>query len=152
MLLKHILLAEDNQYDVELTLAAFKKNGVTRPIAVVRDGAETLDYLYCRCKYDGRSSGCPAVILLDLKMPKVGGLDVLRLIRADPNLKFIPPPNEGAAQSTLVGLISRSLSNTIIPPPTNMKGCTWYLDDNILNLKLISAEEKLLLKYSLLRL
>lgn len=90
MLLKHILLAEDNPNDVELTLAAFKKNGVTKPIAVVRDGAETLDYLYCRCKYDGRSTGFPAVILLDLKMPKVGGLDVLRLIRADPDLKFIP--------------------------------------------------------------
>ena len=63
-----------------------------------------------------------------------------------PNLKFIPPPNEGAAQSTLEGLISKSLSNTIIPPPTNKKGCTWYLDDNILNLKLRSAEEKPVLK------
>ncbi len=90
MLNKHILLAEDNPNDVELTLSAFKQNGMNHQIEVVRDGAEALDYLYCRSKYDGRSTGCPAVILLDLKMPKVGGLDVLRLIRADPELKFIP--------------------------------------------------------------
>jgi hypothetical protein len=63
-----------------------------------------------------------------------------------PNLKFIPPPNEGAAQSVLEGVIARSLSNTIIPPPTNKKGFTAFRDDKILNLKLSSAEVTPLLK------
>jgi CheY-like chemotaxis protein len=88
--LKHILLAEDNGHDVELTLAAIRENNVANPIVVTRDGADTLDYLYRRNSYADRPAGHPAVVLLDLKMPKVDGIDVLRQIKSDPVLRTIP--------------------------------------------------------------
>jgi CheY-like chemotaxis protein len=88
--LKRILLAEDNMNDVELTLAALSEINLANDVAVVRDGAEVLDYLYLRNQFAGRPPGCPAVLLLDLKMPKVNGLDVLRVIKADAALQTIP--------------------------------------------------------------
>ncbi len=88
--LKHILLAEDNAADVELTLEALRANHVVNEIIVVRDGAQALDYLYRRNSYADRSGGRPALVLLDLKMPKVDGIEVLRQIKADPALKPIP--------------------------------------------------------------
>ncbi len=87
---KTIVLAEDNQNDVELTLAAFAENGLLNDIVVLRDGAATLDYLYARGEYDGRATGNPGLLLLDLKMPKVDGLEVLRTIKGDPRLRTIP--------------------------------------------------------------
>jgi CheY-like chemotaxis protein len=88
---KHILLVEDDVNDVEMTLAALADHDeLTNEIFVVRDGAEALDYLYCRGKYKNRVGGNPIVILLDNKMPKVTGLEVLKLIKADENLKMIP--------------------------------------------------------------
>jgi CheY-like chemotaxis protein len=88
--LEHILLAEDSTPDLELTIAALRQNHVANDIAVVRDGAQALDYLYCRNQYAGRQTGRPALVLLDLKMPKVDGLDVLRQVKSDPALKTIP--------------------------------------------------------------
>jgi CheY-like chemotaxis protein len=88
--LKRIVLAEDNPNDVELTLAALAEINLANEVVVVRDGAETLDYLYCRNEHAGRAPGNPAVLLLDLKMPKVDGLDVLRALKADDSLKTIP--------------------------------------------------------------
>ena len=88
--LKSILYAEDNAKDVELTLAALAEINLANDVVVVRDGAETLDYLYKRGKYRMRSKENPAVILLDLKMPKVDGLEVLKTIKTDPDLKNIP--------------------------------------------------------------
>ena len=88
--LKRIVLAEDNPNDVELTLAALGEINLANEVVVVRDGAETLDYLYRRNAYAGRPPGNPAVLLLDLKMPKVDGLDVLRALKADEALKTIP--------------------------------------------------------------
>ena len=88
--LKHILLAEDNAADVELTMAALRENRVANPITVTRDGAETLDYLHCRNKYADRPRTRPVLVLLDLKMPKVDGIEVLRAIKSDPQLKTIP--------------------------------------------------------------
>ena len=85
-----ILLAEDNPNDVELALAALEKSGLASWVDVVRDGVEAMDYLYSRGEYKSRVHTSPAVILLDLKMPRMGGLDVLRLIRSDPSLKLIP--------------------------------------------------------------
>ncbi len=87
---KFILLAEDNPNDVELTLAALKQHHLSSPVKVVSDGAEALDFLYKRGPYAGRTEGDPAVILLDLKMPKVDGLEVLRTVKQEPGLRLIP--------------------------------------------------------------
>ena len=88
--IRKILLAEDNPNDVELTLAALRQNRLANEVVVVRDGAEALDYLYRRGAFAARPSGNPALILLDLKMPKVDGIDVLRQAKSDPALKTIP--------------------------------------------------------------
>lgn len=88
--LRRILLAEDNPNDVELTLEALSHHNIINEVDVVNDGAEALDYLYRRNKYEGRRNGDPAVVLLDLKMPKVDGLEVLKAIKSDPRLKSIP--------------------------------------------------------------
>src|SRR6266446_4745837 len=88
--LKSILLAEDNPNDVELTLEALAQYNLANGVTVVEDGAEALDYLYCRGKYQDRSGGNPAGVLLDIKMPKVDGLEVLRVIKSDPALKAVP--------------------------------------------------------------
>jgi CheY-like chemotaxis protein len=88
--LKHILLAEDNANDVELTLAALRENHVVNEVVVVRDGAEALDYLHRRNRFADRVGGNPALVLLDLKMPKVDGIEVLRQVKSAPALKTIP--------------------------------------------------------------
>jgi two-component system response regulator len=86
-----ILLVEDNPNDVELTLHAFKENNLANQLHVVRDGAEALDFIFGQGTYAGRNpSAHPKVILLDLKLPKVDGLEVLRQIKADERTKTIP--------------------------------------------------------------
>jgi len=88
--IKRILLAEDSDRDTELTLNALAHHNLVNEIERVRDGAEALDYLYRRGQFSTRPNGNPAVVLLDLKMPKVDGLEVLRQIRSDPQLNLIP--------------------------------------------------------------
>jgi CheY-like chemotaxis protein len=88
--LKRILLAEDNPEDVELTLAALAEHQLANEVVVVRDGAEALDYIRRRAAYATRHEGHPAVVLLDVKMPKVDGLEVLRQLKADVTLRSIP--------------------------------------------------------------
>ena len=88
--LKRILLAEDSRRDAELTLAALEEHPLINEVIVVHDGAEALDYLYQRGEFTNVAKAHPAVVILDLKMPKVGGLEVLRQMKADPNLKWIP--------------------------------------------------------------
>jgi CheY-like chemotaxis protein len=85
-----ILLAEDNANDAELTLAALREHPIANDIIVVRDGAAALDYLYRRGAFHDRTADLPGLVLLDLKMPKVDGLEVLQAVRADPTLKFLP--------------------------------------------------------------
>lgn len=88
--LARILLVEDNPNDVEMTLEAFAECHLVNEVVVVRDGQESLDYLLRRGQFANRASGNPAVILLDLKLPKIDGMEVLRRIRADDSLKLIP--------------------------------------------------------------
>jgi CheY-like chemotaxis protein len=90
MEIKSILLAEDNAKDIELTLAALEEHNLANDVVVVRDGQEALDYLKQEGKYKMRTKGNPAVILLDIKMPKVDGLQVLKTLKTDPDLKMIP--------------------------------------------------------------
>ena len=88
--IKNILLVEDDSKDVELTLAALEENHLANRIVVLENGEEALDYLYERGKFEKRSGGNPIVVLLDNKMPKVNGLEVLKTIKADEKLKLIP--------------------------------------------------------------
>ncbi|OGQ77791.1 MAG: two-component system response regulator [Deltaproteobacteria bacterium RIFCSPLOWO2_12_FULL_57_22] len=88
--LKRILLAEDSAKDVELTLAALEEKHLANRVDVVRDGEEALNYLYRRGRFQGREGNNPIVVLLDIKMPKVDGLEVLRQIKADERLKTTP--------------------------------------------------------------
>lgn len=87
---RRILLVDDNPNDIELTLVALAENRLANEVVVTRDGEEALNYLYRRGPFVLREEGNPGVVLLDLKMPKVDGLTVLREIRSDPNLKLIP--------------------------------------------------------------
>jgi CheY-like chemotaxis protein len=88
--LNRILLAEDSANDVELTLSALVEHHLANQVDVVRDGEEALDYLYCRRQFADRPPGNPALLVLDNKMPKVDGLEVLKRVRADAKLKTIP--------------------------------------------------------------
>jgi CheY-like chemotaxis protein len=88
--LGRILIVEDDPNDVELTLTALGDYNLANEVVVARDGQHALDYLYCRGEFGARPVGNPAVMLLDLKMPKVDGLEVLQKIRSDEQLKLIP--------------------------------------------------------------
>ncbi len=88
--LKRILLVEDNPNDVELTLAALEEYHLANEVVVVTDGADALDYLFRRGAYADRPMGNPVMVLLDLKLPKLDGLEVLREVKGDPNLKYVP--------------------------------------------------------------
>jgi DNA-binding response OmpR family regulator len=88
--LGRILIVEDDARDVELTMTALEEYNLANEVIVTRDGEEALDYLYCRGQFHQRQADNPAVLLLDLKLPKVDGLEVLREIKSDENLKMIP--------------------------------------------------------------
>src|SRR5580704_16313916 len=88
--LGRILMVEDDPKDVELTLTALEEYNLANEVVVVGDGAEALDYLYCRGAFKMRTGDNPAVMLLDLKLPKVDGLEVLQQIKSDENLRMIP--------------------------------------------------------------
>lgn len=88
--LKPILLVEDNPNDIELTLAALEASQLANEIIICRDGAEALDFVYRRGAYENRAVQAPAVILLDLKLPKVDGIEVLAAVKGDPQTRSIP--------------------------------------------------------------
>ena len=85
-----VLLVEDDAKDIELTLAAWDELNLSNQVVSVQDGDEALDYLYCRGAFADRQSGHPRVVFLDLKMPKVTGLDLLRQVKSDRDLRHIP--------------------------------------------------------------
>ncbi|HEX2934531.1 MAG TPA: response regulator [Bacteroidales bacterium] len=88
--LLNILYAEDSANDIELTLAAFKESNFANQIDIVRDGQEALDYLFYRGKYENREKTVPAFVLLDIKMPKLDGIEVLKVIRQSNDYKSLP--------------------------------------------------------------
>jgi CheY-like chemotaxis protein len=88
--MRRILLVEDDPKDVELTLTALEEYNLANEVVISHDGEEALDYLYRRGNFAGRPDGNPAVLLLDLKLPKVDGLEVLQQIKSNGNLKMIP--------------------------------------------------------------
>src|SRR6202042_646983 len=88
--LGRILIVEDDPNDVELTLTALEEYKLANEVVVAHDGEEALDYLYCRGEFKSRSNGNPAVLLLDLKLPKRDGREVLQQIKSDEKLKMIP--------------------------------------------------------------
>ena len=88
--LNRILLVDDSINDIELALGALAQYNLANEVIAVYDGAEALDYLFCRGKFSERPVGNPVVVLLDLKMPRVDGLEVLRQVKSDPNLRRLP--------------------------------------------------------------
>lgn len=89
-MLKPILLVEDNPKDLELTLLALARSNLANEVVVVRDGVEAIDYLFCQGEFADRPRGNPAVVLLDLKLPKIDGLEVLEKIKAEHDLQSVP--------------------------------------------------------------
>lgn len=88
--IKHILYAEDNENDIELALAAFNESNLANPIDIVKDGNEVLDYLFYKGKYIKREKSIPLFVLLDIKMPKMDGIEVLKAIRESNEYKNLP--------------------------------------------------------------
>ena len=88
--LGRILIVEDDPNDVELTLTALADYNLANEVVITRDGQQALDYLYCRGEFGARATGNPAVMLLDLKLPKIDGLEVLQQIKSDERLKMMP--------------------------------------------------------------
>ena len=88
--LGRILIVEDDPNDLELTLTALTDYNLANEVVITRDGQQALDYLYCRGEFNTRASGNPAVMLLDLKLPKVAGLEVLQQIKSDERLRMMP--------------------------------------------------------------
>jgi CheY-like chemotaxis protein len=118
LMLKPILLVEDNPHDLELTLLALEKTKLANEIVVARDGQEALDYLRGSGKWHDRQSGNPAVVLLDLKLPKIDGLEVLQEIKQDPVLTTVPVVmvTSSREESDLVRSYERGVNAYVVKP------------------------------------
>jgi CheY-like chemotaxis protein len=118
MTLRPILLVEDNPADVELTLAALKRSQIANEIVLARDGVEALDYIFCEGEYADRAPGAPAVVLLDLKLPKVNGLEVLERVKAHPEHRNIPMVmlTSSREESDVVRSYSGGVNSFVVKP------------------------------------
>jgi CheY-like chemotaxis protein len=118
MTIKHLLLVEDDPRDAKLTLAALREFHLINDVFVVGDGEQALDYLYCRGKFENRESGNPVAVLLDLKMPKVDGLEVLKTIKHDAHLKNIPVVMLTSSRETpdLIECYNQGVNSYVVKP------------------------------------
>jgi CheY-like chemotaxis protein len=116
--IRKILMIEDDPQDAELTLAALEEHQLASRVVVVRDGEKALDYLYRRGEFRTRSGGDPILVLLDLKMPKVNGLEVLKIIKADEYLKTIPVVvlSSSCETADLVGCYKQGVNAYVVKP------------------------------------
>jgi len=115
---KSILLVDDSPRDTEMALDALAQHNLANDVVALRDGVEALDYLFCRGQFADRPAGNPAVVLLDLKMPRVDGIEVLRQIKSDPQLKTIPVVvlTSSREEQDLVSSYALGVSAYIIKP------------------------------------
>ena len=121
--LKKILLAEDNPKDVELTLEAMEDSLLANRVVVVKDGVEAMEYLRCEGQFADREPGLPSVLLLDIKMPRKDGIEVLREIRSDPKLKLLPIVMLTSSREDKDLLNNYYLNiNTYVVKPVNFNG------------------------------
>jgi two-component system response regulator len=113
-----ILLVEDNPEDAEMALRALKKRNLTNQVAWVKDGVEALDYLFCRNAYAERTQINPKVVLLDLKMPRMDGIEVLRKIRQDPMTRSLPVVmlTSSAEETDIVKSYQLGINSYIVKP------------------------------------
>jgi CheY-like chemotaxis protein len=135
-----ILLVEDNATDAELTLRALRKNNLGNEVLWVQDGAQALDYIFCSGTYQDRSPGNPGLILLDLKLPKVDGIQVLQRIRADERTRSIPVVilTSSAEERDITASYNLGVNSYIVKPVEFDKfievvaetGCYWVLVNN----------------------
>ncbi|MEO8038539.1 MAG: response regulator [Betaproteobacteria bacterium] len=136
-----ILLAEDSDADAEMTLRALRKNKVTNSVVRVKDGAEALQYLYREGAFAGRADVLPKLVLLDLKMPKVDGIEVLRRIKDDPALRAIPVVmlTSSAEERDVVDSYALGVNSYLVKPveferfvdEVARAGCYWTLMNNV---------------------
>lgn len=121
-MLKPILLVEDDKRDLELTLLALERSQLANEVVTVSDGEKALEYLRRDGEFSGRSEGNPAVVLLDLKLPKVDGLEVLQAVRADPVLRAVPVVMLTSSEAETDVLKSYSLGvNAYVVKPVEFK-------------------------------
>ncbi len=136
-----ILLVEDSKTDAELTMRALEKNGVANHVIWVRDGAEAIDFIFCQGAYEGRSNVFPRLVLLDLRMPKLDGIDVLRRIKTDERTKGIPVVvlTSSAEESDIIRSYQLGVNSYLVKPvdfgkfidEVSKAGCYWVLMNKI---------------------
>lgn len=116
--LRPILLVEDNPRDLELTLAALKRSQLANEIIVTRDGEEALDYIFARGRFEGRNTGDPAVVLLDLKLPKIDGHEVIQKVKESEDARHIPIVvlTSSREERDLVESYSKGVNSFVVKP------------------------------------
>jgi two-component system, response regulator len=113
-----ILLVEDSRADAEMTLRTLKRKGIANDVEWVRDGVEALEYLFCEGQYAGRGNGHPKMVLLDLKMPRMDGLQVLQRMREDPRTRLIPVVmmTSSREEGDLIASYERGVNSFVVKP------------------------------------